>query len=153
VNPARILAPIAVALAGCSSETPASPSASDAGLEVGASAALGASAAQARMCGQCHQSSDPESGVLSGQDMPVQGSSTYGSNLTPDPDTGLDAWDAGTIAMAILLGTGVEGRALCPEMPRYADAGMSTGEAQDIAAYLQGLPPVWHAVPRSVCPP
>jgi hypothetical protein len=103
-------------------------------------------------CGQCHQSSDPRDGVLSGQTMPVPGTHTYGSNLTPDPDTGMDAWDAGTIASAILRATGIDGGHLCPTMPAYADAGMTPAEAQAIALYLQSLPAVWHRVPSSACP-
>jgi hypothetical protein len=104
-------------------------------------------------CAQCHQSSDAGDGVLSGQTTPVPGSAAYGSNLTPDPDTGMDAWDAGTIAKSILAAVDEQGKPLCPQMPAYADAGMTYPEALAVAVYLQGLPAVWHPVPASVCPP
>jgi hypothetical protein len=89
--------------------------------------------------------------VLSGQTTPVPGSSAYGSNLTPDPDTGMDAWEAGAVASAVLYAVGFDGAALCPQMPAYADAGMSLAEARAIAVYLQSLPAVWHAIPASRC--
>jgi hypothetical protein len=89
--------------------------------------------------------------VLSGQTTPVPGTQSYGSNLTPDPDTGMDSWDAGSIAASVLGAVDVQGRPLCATMPSYADAGMGTDEAFAIAAYLRSLTPVWHAVPASRC--
>jgi hypothetical protein len=154
VSRAALLAAVALALAGCSRDSGSNANESgDAGEEASLSADAGAVAVQERQCGQCHQSSDSRDGLLSGQDTPVPGTTAFGSNLTPDPDTGMDAWDADTIAAAILEGTTDQGRALCPQMPRYADAGMGAVEAFDIALYLQGLVPVRHPVPASECPP
>jgi hypothetical protein len=116
-------------------------------------AAMGALAVGAYGCAQCHQPVDPADGVLSGQTIPVPGSQAYGSNLTPDPDTGMDAWEAGAIATAILQAKDHLGNPLCPQMPAYEDAGMSEEVAAAIAVYLQGIPAVWHPVPPSVCPP
>ena len=114
-------------------------------------AALGKIAVVQRDCAMCHQSPDPDDGTLSGQSTPVPGTQTYGANLTPDPDTGMDAWDAGTIASAVLGGIDDQGQQLCLAMPRFATKGMSTNEALSIAAYLQSLTAVWHAVPASNC--
>jgi nicotinate dehydrogenase subunit B len=122
-------------------------------VDVDSPAGQGMLAVQTRQCGQCHQSPNPGDGVLSGQTTPVHGTHAYGSNLTPDPDTGMDSWDAGSIAMAILSRQGVDGGALCPAMPSYADAGMGSDEALSIAAYLQSLPPVWRPIPPSTCAP
>jgi hypothetical protein len=122
-------------------------------VDVDSPAGQGMLAAQARQCGQCHQSPNPGDGVLSGQTTPVPGSHAYGSNLTPDPDTGMDSWDAGSIALAILSRQGADGGTLCKTMPAYSDAGMGKGEALAIAAYLQSLTPVWHPVPASACSP
>jgi hypothetical protein len=113
--------------------------------------AQGLAAAKSRQCDRCHQSPDPSDGVLSGQTTPVQGSE-YGSNLTPDPDTGMDAWDAGSIATAVLRGVDNRGGPLCASMPRFANAGMGPDEALAIATYLQTLSPVRHVIPASVCP-
>lgn len=113
--------------------------------------ALGYAAVQARHCANCHQSTNPQDGVLSGQVTPVAGTQSYGSNLTPDPETGMDAWDAGTIAASVLDAIDDQGSALCPAMPAYEDEGMTMDEAVSIAIYLQGLTPVWHHVPPSAC--
>jgi mono/diheme cytochrome c family protein len=110
-------------------------------------------AVEARGCGQCHQSPNPADGVLSGQTTAVAGTLAYGSNLTPDPETGMDSWDAGTIARSVLHAVDDQSHPLCPAMPPYADAGMASDEALAIAAYLQTLTPVWHPVPASTCPP
>jgi hypothetical protein len=146
------LAVLASGIAACRVDAGNSGGAStDAGPD--SVAAAGAIAVSAYGCAQCHQSSDPAEGVLSGQATPVPGSRAFGSNLTPDPDTGMDAWDAAVIAVAILRARDQLGKPLCPQMPAYQDAGMSEGVAAAIAVYLQGLPPVWHPVPPSVCPP
>jgi hypothetical protein len=102
-------------------------------------------------CAQCHQSSNASDGVLSGQTTRVPHSTSYGSNLTPDPDTGLDAWDVASIVRALRAGVDNQGRALCPTMPRYSK--MSESEGSAISAYLQSLIAVHHDIPQSVCPP
>jgi hypothetical protein len=139
-----------ILLAGCGQ----SGTTSDAGSlasDASPTAAQGYLAVQLRKCGDCHQSWNPADGVLSGQATPLRETQSYGSNLTPDPDTGMDAWDAGSIASAILDGIDDRGNHLCPAMPHGADAGMTGDEAFAIAAYLQSLPPVRHVVPASTC--
>jgi hypothetical protein len=151
----RLLAMLAAAVlaSGCRLRDQSSGG-NDAGapdVDVDSPSGQGYFAVQARQCAQCHQSPDPADGVLSGQDTPVPGSMAYGSNLTPDPDTGLDLQDAGTLAASILAAMAIDGGPLCPAMPAYGDAGMGRAEALHIAAYLQGLTPVWHPVPPSTC--
>lgn len=112
-------------------------------------AAQGWQFAQQRKCPMCHQPADPALGFLSGQDTPRTGTMSYGSNLTPDPDTGLDGWDAPTLARSLRTGVDDQGRALCPPMPQFAN--MTDDEANAIAAFLQVLPAVHHDIPASVC--
>jgi mono/diheme cytochrome c family protein len=142
---------VAVLLAGCGqgSEPAISPSF---GPDAEPSAARGYLAVTSRQCGQCHQSPDPRDGILSGRMAPLDGTQQYGSNLTPDPDTGMDAWDADTIANAVLEGVDDQGGRLCPPMPTFADAGMGYDEAVAIALYLQSLTPVRHFVLSNACP-
>ena len=141
-------------LCGCRFLRPGSAGSDDAGLaadvDVDSPEGQGYLAVEARQCGQCHQSPNPSDGLLSGQDSPVTGTHAYDSNLTPDPDTGMDAWDAGTIATSVLNAVGIDGGRLCA-MPAYADAGMGTDEALSIGAYLKTLAPVRHPVPASAC--
>jgi hypothetical protein len=121
-------------------------------LDAGAVAA-GFTAVQTRKCGFCHQDADAGTGVLlSGRDSPVRGA--YGSNLTPDPATGLGCWTDSQIATAIVSGTDRNGNALCV-MPTYGavDGGIQTGstELDDIVQYLRSIPPVSHAVQATDC--
>lgn len=144
----RLAAIFGLALIGC---TPAGD-AGDAGADAAPTAEQGRVAVLVRQCPQCHQSADPNAGVLSGQTVPLPGyPHSYGSNLTPDPDTGIDAWDAATLAASVLRSVDDQGRPLCPPMPAYADAGMGATEALSIALYLQSLAAAWHAVPASAC--
>jgi mono/diheme cytochrome c family protein len=119
--------------------------------DAGAALAQGYAAVKSRQCGQCHQSPDPSDGVLSGQTTPVRDTRSYGANLTPDPDTGMDAWDADSIATAVLHGIDNRGAPLCPSMPIFADKGMGSDEALAVATYLQTLTPARHVVPASMC--
>jgi hypothetical protein len=143
-----ILPVVLLAATGCRAKVGES---SDAGAEPDSPVTRGALAVEQRNCGKCHQSPDPLDGVLSGQTTPVASSQAYGSNLTPDPDTGMDAWDAGAIVAALTQGIDSQGNPLCPAMPVYCD--MTPDEATSIAAYLQSLVPVWHPIPASTCPP
>ena len=104
---------------------------------------------QQRQCPMCHQPADPTLGFMSGQDTPQPGTMSYGTNLTPDPDTGMDGWDAPTVARALRQGLDDQGQYICPPMPRFTD--MSDEEAIAIAAFLSSLPAVHHDIPDSVC--
>jgi mono/diheme cytochrome c family protein len=121
------------------------PSSTDPKVQAGYTAVL------MRDCASCHEPSDSTLGVLSGQDTPVAGTTAYGSNLTPDPDTGMDAWTSAQIATALRMGVDDTGSPLCPTMPTYPT--MSDTEADDIAAYLQNLTAVHHLITESMCPP
>jgi hypothetical protein len=138
-------------LVGCGQDS--QPATSSSMPDAQPTAALGFLAVASRNCGDCHQSPDPRDGILSGRVGPVQGTKTNGANLTPDPDTGMDAWDADSIAQAVLDGVDEQGGRLCAPMPIFADAGMGYDEAVAIALYLQSLAPVRHFVPASGCPP
>ena len=106
----------------------------------------GAAAITRNGCSGCH---DGTAGSLAGSDQPMPGTLAYGSNLTPDPDTGLGAWSDAQIIAAMRLGTNAAGAALCSAMPRYT--AMSDSEAQAIVAALRALPAVNHRPPASQC--
>jgi hypothetical protein len=156
---ALLASPAALAVWACSSGASQGASADDAGLTVPApdsgdeQVLRGWSAVNARGCPECHEPPDASDGILSGQTTlspgTAPGTTAYGTNLTPDPDTGLDAWDAATIARAIRQGYGDQGQRLCSPMPRFID--MHDDEAYAIAAYLQSLVAVHRDIPPSVC--
>jgi mono/diheme cytochrome c family protein len=68
-------------------------------------------------------------------------------NLTPDKETGLGAWTAEQIVIAITTGVRPDGRVLVPSMPWQGYAHLTKYDALAIAAYLKSLPPVSHKVP------
>ncbi len=115
--------------------------------------ALGAAYAQSRGCYSCHQSPLTTWGTLSGQDDPVDAGimTVYGSNLTPDPMTGLGDWADVEIIRAMRAGVDNQNAELCPQMPRYPD--MSDLEARSIVQFLRSLPAVEHQIKSSMCPP
>jgi mono/diheme cytochrome c family protein len=69
-----------------------------------------------------------------------------GRNLTPDKETGLGDWSTSQIVRALTTGVRPDGRILAPIMPWRAFANMTAPDALAIAAFLQSLPPVRHAV-------
>jgi len=111
-----------------------------------------------RRCPACHQSANPsQDGFMAGTADPIPGNwgstgiKLYGPNLTPDPTTGIGAWDDAQIANAIMNGIDNQGERLCPEMQHFP--GMQPDELNSILGYLHSLPPVQHPVQTSSCPP
>ena len=109
-------------------------------------ATRGRQAVLARGCPACH---DPGDGSLSGQLQPRPGTHAYGSNLTPDDDTGLGRWTEDQIVRAVRDGLDDQGVPLCSVMPRFPS--MTFDEAQAVAAYLRTLPPRNVAIPDTLC--
>jgi mono/diheme cytochrome c family protein len=71
----------------------------------------------------------------------------YGSNLTPDKDTGLGNWTKEQIAASIRTGKRPDGRMLAPPMPVATFKNLTQADAMAIAAYLKSLPPIKNKVP------
>ena len=70
-------------------------------------------------------------------------------NITPDVETGIGAWTDGEILRAMREGVAKNGRPLFPLMP-YGDLRrLSDEDVYSVVAYLNSLPPVKHAVPRT----
>jgi len=66
----------------------------------------------------------------------------YGTNITPDPATGIGAWSDAEIDEAIRGGHARGKGAEAPVMPYNWYAGMSDRDAADLIAYLRTLEPV-----------
>ncbi len=140
--PTLLALALVLGCAGCATGPVSPPSAAD-DLQ-----AAGANAVERRNCASCH---DPGDGSLSGQTAPMRGTTSYGTNLTPDPDTGIGNWTDEEIVRALRYGLDDQRQALCATMPRYADLG--TREAEAIVAYLRGLAPTVREIPISTCAP
>jgi mono/diheme cytochrome c family protein len=72
----------------------------------------------------------------------------YGTNLTPDRETGIGAWSDGELVRALREGIDREGHLVFPVMPYEWYHGMSDADALSIVAYLRSLAPVRNRVPR-----
>jgi mono/diheme cytochrome c family protein len=71
----------------------------------------------------------------------------YGSNLTPDEETGLGNWTIEQIATAITTGRTPDNRILAPVMPVAAFKNLTEADALAIAVYLKTFPPIKNKVP------
>jgi mono/diheme cytochrome c family protein len=91
-------------------------------------------------CG-CHNLADGTVGS-GGRELKTPFGTFYGTNITPDRETGIGAWSDEEIIAAIrdgeARGKGVE----APVMPYYQYAGMSDADVRALVAYLRTLPPV-----------
>lgn len=89
----------------------------------------------------CHTAPEGPVGAGGGK-VPTPFGTFYGSNITPDPETGIGRWTDAEIAAAIrdgdARGKGVES----PAMPYYQYAGMADRDVADLIAYLRTLPAV-----------
>jgi mono/diheme cytochrome c family protein len=106
-------------------------------------------------CGGCHTTGalagqpDPKmhlAGLMIGFGIPNVGV-FWPPNLTSDRETGLGSWSEADIVKAIRTGVRPDGRVLAPVMPWHNYAALTDEDAQALARYLKGLPPIRHAVP------
>lgn len=137
-------------IAACSSE-PAMPSdagmtGSDAGDQ---SELIRRGRISAALCAFCHQDLQ---GRFAGQTTPRPMSMQYGTNLTPDLETGLGRWSDEEIIRAVRTGVARDGRTLCNLMTRYTDGMLTDESLRGIIAFLRSVEPVSRQVPRSSCP-
>ncbi|MEZ4391176.1 MAG: hypothetical protein R3A48_08780 [Polyangiales bacterium] len=103
----------------------------------------------AALCAFCHQDLQ---GRFAGQTTPRPMSTQYGSNLTPDRETGLGAWTDEEITRAVRTGVARDGRTLCNLMTRYTDGMLTDESLRGIIAFLRSVEPVRQQIPQSTCP-
>jgi hypothetical protein len=103
----------------------------------------------AALCAFCHQDLQ---GRFAGQTTPRPMSTQYGTNLTPDPETGIGQWTDEEIRRAVRTGVARDGRTLCNLMTRYTDGMLTDDTLNAIIAFLRSVEPVRQQIPRSTCP-
>lgn len=103
--------------------------------------ARGAYLARAGNCMTCHtaRGGAPYAG---GRPVETPFGTVYGSNLTPDPETGLGSWSAGHFWRALHDGRSRDGRLLYPAFPYNHYTKLRRGDADALFAYLRSQPPV-----------
>jgi hypothetical protein len=79
---------------------------------------------------------------------------SYTSNLSPDPETGMGAWNEDLFIKIIRTGKYMGGgRDILPPMPWYEYAKLTDADLKAIFAYLKTLKPVKNQVPAAVPAP
>jgi mono/diheme cytochrome c family protein len=73
-----------------------------------------------------------------------------GSNITPDPETGIGRWSVADLKRAMTEGVRPSGIPLAPIMPFPFFKVLTTGDLDAIVAYLRSLPAVRNEVPPPV---
>jgi mono/diheme cytochrome c family protein len=91
-------------------------------------------------CG-CHSTADGPVGG-GGRALSTPFGTFYGTNITPDPETGLGRWTDEQVIAAIRDGDLPDGNVEAPVMPYYLYAGMADQDVRDLVAYLRTLPAV-----------
>ncbi|MCU1338757.1 MAG: Gluconate 2-dehydrogenase (acceptor) [Bryobacterales bacterium] len=76
----------------------------------------------------------------------------YGSNITPDPKTGIGLWSLEAFARAMHEGVSQDGSHLFAAFPYNAYTELSDDDVTALYAYLMTRPPVSATVPRNTIP-
>ena len=115
--------------------------------------ARGANLARLGNCVSCHQSAGgrPYAG---GYPVKTPFGTVYGSNITPDPATGIGKWSLAAFSRAMREGVGRDGSHLYPAFPYTHYATVTDSDLGALYAFLMTRPAV-HAVPpaNTMIPP
>jgi len=103
--------------------------------------ARGADLARVGNCVSCHQSSGgrPYAG---GYPVKTPFGTIYGSNITPDPVTGIGRWSRAAFERALRRGVGRDGSHLYPAFPYTHYAGVADSDVDALYAFLMTRPAV-----------
>jgi mono/diheme cytochrome c family protein len=102
-------------------------------------------------CAQCHTAAGGEP-LAGGYPLPTPFGTIYGSNITPDPQTGIGGWSEAAFARAMREGISRDGSYLYPAFPYPHFTLVSDQDIQAIYAFLMTRPPVHNAVPAPQLP-
>ncbi|MBB4088156.1 cytochrome c [Sphingomonas carotinifaciens] len=110
--------------------------------------ARGANLARIGNCVSCHQSEGgrPYAG---GYPINTPFGTIYGSNITPDPGTGIGRWSRAAFARAMREGVGRDGSHLYPAFPYTHYAGVTDGDVDALYAFLMTRPAVRATPPNN----
>lgn len=104
----------------------------------------GAYLARAGNCVTCHTARGglPYAG---GRAVPTPFGTIYGTNITPDTETGIGSWSADDFWRALHNGKSKDGRMLYPAFPYTEFTQVTRADADAIYAYLRSVPAVQQA--------
>jgi mono/diheme cytochrome c family protein len=115
------------------------------------SVARGEALAAAGHCASCHtHAGGPAFAGGDGVNTPF--GIVYGTNITPDPKTGIGFWSLEAFTRAMRDGVSRDGSHLFPAFPYWAYTKLSDEDVAALYAYLMTRPPVNAAVPANTIP-
>ncbi len=113
--------------------------------------ARGEALSAAGHCASCHTSADGPA-FAGGYAVNTPFGKIWGSNLTPDPETGIGRWSLEAFARAMREGVSRDGSHLFPAFPYYAYTKLSDEDVESLYAYLMTRPAVAAVVPVNTLP-
>jgi mono/diheme cytochrome c family protein len=102
-------------------------------------------------CAECHTVAGGAP-LAGGYPLPTPFGTIYGSNITPDPQTGIGRWSEAAFARAMREGISRDGSYLYPAFPYPHFTLVSDRDIQAIYAFLMTRPPVHNTVPAPQLP-
>jgi mono/diheme cytochrome c family protein len=102
-------------------------------------------------CAECHTAAGGAP-LAGGYPLPTPFGTIYGSNITPDPQTGIGRWSEAAFARAMHEGISRDGSYLYPAFPYPHFTLVSDQDIQAIYAFLMTHPPVHNVVPAPQLP-
>jgi mono/diheme cytochrome c family protein len=103
-------------------------------------------------CAGCHTQPGSGKDFAGGRPIETPFGTLLGSNITPDPETGVGAWSDDEFINALTQGTGRNGAHLYPAMPYAYFTKVTRDDALAIRAYLNTVPAVHNAVDPNQLP-
>ncbi len=101
-------------------------------------------------CAACHTAS--AGNYAGGVPLSTPFGTLLGSNITPDPETGIGGWSREQFRRAVKQGISRDGSQLYPAMPYTDYANMTDDDVDAIWAYLQTVQPVHNPVESNQLP-
>jgi mono/diheme cytochrome c family protein len=99
-------------------------------------------------CIGCH-TTDKAKPFAGAYPITTQFGTIYGSNITPDKETGIGTWSDDDFVRAMHDGIGKDGRHLFPAFPYSAYSKLSRDDVLAIKTYLFSLPPIRNKTPNN----
>ncbi|MBV8589985.1 MAG: c-type cytochrome [Acetobacteraceae bacterium] len=102
-------------------------------------------------CASCHTGSD-ERPFAGGYALHTPFGIIYGSNITPDPKTGIGLWSLQAFERAMREGVSRDGSHLFPAFPYYAYTKLANSDIAALYSYLMTRPAVNNTPPANTLP-
>jgi mono/diheme cytochrome c family protein len=116
-----------------------------------ADVARGKYLALAADCASCHTAAQGQP-YAGGVPLKSAFGTLYGSNITPDPKTGIGTWTRDDFARALHLGVRKDGAYLYPAMPYNSYTKLTDADVNALWAYLKTIKPVESTPPANTLP-